>query len=78
MGAGRTRSVVTVGTREVVSTLDLYDYLLRGDTKNDVVLEQGDVVFVPVRGVRRVAPRRGHPVAASGNSAGTLVRLPLR
>ncbi len=37
---------------DVVSTLDLYDYLLRGDTKNDVVLEQGDVVFVPVRGVR--------------------------
>jgi hypothetical protein len=36
----------------VVSTLDLYDYLLRGDTKNDVVLEQGDVVFVLVRGVR--------------------------
>jgi len=37
---------------DVVSTLDLYDYLLRGDTKGDVVLEQGDVVFVPVRGVR--------------------------
>jgi protein involved in polysaccharide export with SLBB domain len=36
----------------VVAALDLYDYLLRGDTRNDVVLEQGDVVFVPVRGVR--------------------------
>ncbi len=37
---------------QVVSTLDLYDYLLHGDTKSDVVLEQGDVIFVPVRDVR--------------------------
>src|SRR5256712_3510369 len=31
---------------------DLYDYLLRGDTRNDVRLETGDVVFVPVHGPR--------------------------
>jgi protein involved in polysaccharide export with SLBB domain len=35
-----------------VATLDLYDYLLRGDTKHDVRLETGDVVFVPVHGMR--------------------------
>jgi polysaccharide biosynthesis/export protein len=40
------RSAKTVGT------LDLYDYLLRGDTRNDVRLETGDVVFVPVHGTR--------------------------
>jgi protein involved in polysaccharide export with SLBB domain len=34
-----------------VDTLDLYDYLLRGDNRHDVRLETGDVVFVPVRGV---------------------------
>ena len=44
---------ITVRRRgEVVSTLDLYDYLLRGDSKRDVILEQGDVVFVPLRGIR--------------------------
>ena len=37
---------------KVVDTLDLYDYLLRGDTRSDVRLETGDVVFVPVHGVR--------------------------
>lgn len=30
------------------ASLDLYDYLLDGDTSGDVTLEQGDVVFVPV------------------------------
>lgn len=37
---------------KVVDTLDLYNYLLRGDTRSDVRLETGDVVFVPVHGVR--------------------------
>jgi len=36
----------------VVDTLDLYDYLLRGDTRGDVRLEAGDIVFVPMHGVR--------------------------
>jgi protein involved in polysaccharide export with SLBB domain len=35
-----------------VATLDLYDYLLRGDTKSDVRIESGDVIFVPVHGTR--------------------------
>jgi protein involved in polysaccharide export with SLBB domain len=37
---------------KLVATLDLYDYLLRGDTKSDVRLETGDVVFVPAHGLR--------------------------
>jgi len=37
---------------KVVDTLDLYDYLLRGDDRNDIRLETGDVVFVPMRGTR--------------------------
>ena len=36
----------------LVSTLDVYDYLLRGDAAADVRLQQGDVVFVPVHGAR--------------------------
>ena len=37
---------------EVVQTLDVYDVLLRGDTRNDVRLQSGDVVFVPPVGTR--------------------------
>ncbi|MCG7536372.1 SLBB domain-containing protein [Pseudoalteromonas sp. OOF1S-7] len=32
---------------KTISTLDLYDLLLKGDTSSDVVLQTGDVVFVP-------------------------------
>src|SRR3989441_7884739 len=31
-----------------VATLDLYDYLLRGNKRNDIRLETGDVIFVPI------------------------------
>ena len=34
------------------TSLDLYPYLLAGDVTGDVVLRQGDVVFVPLRGRR--------------------------
>ena len=37
-------------------SLDLYPYLLAGDVSGDVTLEQGDVVFVPLKG-RRVQMR---------------------
>lgn len=32
---------------QTISTLDLYDLLLRGDTRADARLEQGDAIFVP-------------------------------
>ncbi|HEY2067878.1 MAG TPA: SLBB domain-containing protein, partial [Gemmatimonadaceae bacterium] len=35
-----------------VDTLDVYDYLVRGDASHDVRLETGDIVFVPVHGPR--------------------------
>ncbi len=35
-----------------VASLDLYDYLLRGNTRSDIRLETGDVVFVPVHDTR--------------------------
>ncbi len=37
---------------KTIVTLDLYDYLLRGDTRSDIRLETGDVIFVPVHGTR--------------------------
>ncbi len=38
---------------KTVATFDLYDYLLKGDTGEDIRIENGDVVFVGVR-ARRV------------------------
>ena len=36
--------------RRTADTLDVYDYLIRGDASRDVRLRSGDVIFVPVRG----------------------------
>jgi protein involved in polysaccharide export with SLBB domain len=40
------------GTDKAGVTLDLYDYLLRGDKRDDIRLESGDVVYVPLHGTR--------------------------
>ncbi len=37
---------------QVLQTLDVYDVLLRGDTRGDARLQSGDVVFVPPVGTR--------------------------
>jgi polysaccharide export outer membrane protein len=37
---------------EVIRTIDLYDYLLHGDSRDDIRLEQGDVIFVPLVGAQ--------------------------
>ena len=61
-----------------VATLDLYDYLLAGDTRNDIRLETGDVVFVPVHGRRaRVAGAVMRPATyelKQGESLADLIR----
>lgn len=44
---GSLRRVALMRAGETVSTLDLYDLLLRGDTSNDVRLQPGDAIFVP-------------------------------
>lgn len=36
----------------LVASLDVYDYLVRGDASRDVRLQQGDVVHVPIHGPR--------------------------
>lgn len=49
---GSLRSVLVRRGNDLAGTLDLYDYLLRGDASKDVRLESGDIVFVPPRGQR--------------------------
>jgi protein involved in polysaccharide export with SLBB domain len=49
---GSVRRVEVRRGGQVLDSLDLYDYLLRGDVRGDVRLETGDVVFVPVHATR--------------------------
>jgi protein involved in polysaccharide export with SLBB domain len=49
---GNTRHIDVRRLGRPVATFDLYDYLIRGDTRSDIRLETGDVVFVPVHGTR--------------------------
>lgn len=49
---GSLRRVEVRRAGELVATLDVYDYLLRGDPGRDIRLQNGDVVFVPVNGQR--------------------------
>ncbi|HSW31598.1 MAG TPA: SLBB domain-containing protein [Longimicrobiales bacterium] len=49
---GSFRAITVQRGGRVVATVDLYDYLLRGDAASDVRLEQGDVVFVPPAGAQ--------------------------
>jgi protein involved in polysaccharide export with SLBB domain len=37
---------------KTAATLDLYDFLLRGDKSKDVTLQSGDVIFIPVVGAQ--------------------------
>ena len=53
---GNGRAVDVKRNGNIVSTVDLYDYLITGSAATDVRLENGDVVFVRPRGPRvRVA-----------------------
>jgi protein involved in polysaccharide export with SLBB domain len=44
---GSLRRVQLKRNGRVVTTLDLYDLLLRGDTSGDLRLQPGDVIFIP-------------------------------
>ena len=44
---GALRAVELRRRGRTVATLDLYDYLIRGDASRDARLQQGDVLFVP-------------------------------
>lgn len=59
-----------------VAVLDLYDYVLRGDTRHDVRLETGDVVFVPVHDTRvQVTGAVRRPALYDLQPGGTLADL---
>lgn len=47
---GSMRNIQLKRNNKLITTLDLYDLLLKGDRSKDSVLQAGDVVFVPVTG----------------------------
>ncbi len=49
---GSMRDIRVMRSGQPVAVIDLYDFLLKGDNSNDVRLETGDAVFVPVAGPR--------------------------
>jgi polysaccharide export outer membrane protein len=46
------REIIVRRGGDPVATYDFYDFLLRGDTRNDITLQSGDVVFVATYGTR--------------------------
>ena len=49
---GSLRNVQVLRGGKVVSTIDIYDYLIKGDQSSDINLEDEDVLFVPPVGKR--------------------------
>jgi polysaccharide biosynthesis/export protein len=49
---GSLRAVLVRRGGPVVDTLDVYDYLLNGNTAHDVRLNNSDLIFVPIHGPR--------------------------
>ena len=54
---GALRDIQVKRGGSVVARFDAYDLLLKGDSKGDIKLEDGDVIFVPI--AQRVAQIRG-------------------
>jgi polysaccharide biosynthesis/export protein len=75
---GSLRSVQIRRNGRTVGTIDLYDYLLRGDASHDARLLNGDIVFVPIHSGRvRVigeVNRPGTYEIGGGNSLSEIIR----
>lgn len=73
---GSMRNVLVRRAGQVVDSVDLYDYLLRGDASHDVRLQSGDIVFVPSRGPQvRVAGAVLRPATYEMKQGETLADL---
>lgn len=74
--SGTFRNIQVRRGGRVVATLDLYDYLLRGDQSNDPRLQNGDVVFVgPHTGRVRITGEVTRPATYEIGRSGTLAEL---
>jgi protein involved in polysaccharide export with SLBB domain len=75
---GSLRNVQLRRGAELISTLDLYDFLLRGDRSKDVVLQSGDVIFIPFVGPQvAISGSVKHPAiyeVRDGSTVGDVLR----
>jgi polysaccharide export outer membrane protein len=76
---GSYRAIAVRRGDRIITTLDIYDYLLRGDNSNDIRLESGDVIFVPLRdrqvGIRGNVVRPALYELRQGDGLRGLIRL---
>jgi protein involved in polysaccharide export with SLBB domain len=76
---GSMRSVQVLRAGKVVKTIDLYDFLLRGDRSQDFRLQHDDTVFVPligpVVGVAGTVYRPAIYELKGGESIGDLIKI---
>ncbi|MBN1381631.1 MAG: SLBB domain-containing protein [Deltaproteobacteria bacterium] len=49
-GIGSMRNIQLKRQNKIIATFDLYNLLLKGDKSKDLILQAGDIVFVPVTG----------------------------
>ncbi len=47
---GSMRTIKHIRNNNILASVDLYQFLMKGDNKQDIRLESGDVVFVPIVG----------------------------
>ncbi|OCQ20198.1 polysaccharide biosynthesis protein [Pseudoalteromonas luteoviolacea] len=73
------RNITVKRKGKVISTLDLYELLLRGDSTGDITLQSGDVVFIPSVGpqvtVSGLVKRPGIFELREGETAESLVTM---
>ncbi|HKH93418.1 MAG TPA: SLBB domain-containing protein, partial [Gemmatimonadaceae bacterium] len=73
---GSLRRVLVRRGGRTTDTLDVYSYLVGGDASNDVRLQTGDVLFVPVHGPRvRILGEIARPATYEMKPAETLAEL---
>ncbi|MDZ7630076.1 MAG: SLBB domain-containing protein [Gemmatimonadaceae bacterium] len=73
---GSLRAVQIRRNGRTVGTIDLYDYLLRGDASRDTRLLNGDIVFVPIHTGRvRVIGQVNRPGTYEVGTSGTLAEI---
>jgi protein involved in polysaccharide export with SLBB domain len=76
---GSLRRVLVYRSGEEIASVDLYDYLLRGDSAGDLVLRSGDTVFVttigPTASVRGAVKRPAIYELGGGETVADLIEI---
>ena len=58
---GTMRDVQVIRDGKAIASVDMYNYVLKGDKSKDIRLQDDDIVLVKARGEARRTDGRGHP-----------------